>query len=121
MMTEETSDTLFIRLYLDEDVFKTVTPALRARGFDAVSVHELGHYGWSDVEHLACAAAEGRTVFTFNASDYVALHKEYLTGGKTHAGIIVSKQHPVRETIRRLLDLLNRVTADEMRNQSWWI
>jgi len=120
-MTEETSEPLFIRLYLDEDVFKDVVPALRARGFDAISVHELGHYGWPDAEHLARAAAEGRAIFTFNAADYIALHREYLDEGKSHAGIIVSKQHSIRETLHRLLDLLNRVTASEMQNQFWWI
>lgn len=82
-MAEETSETLFIRLYLDEDVFKDIAPALRARGFDAVSVHELGHYGWSDVEHLAYASAERRAIFTFNASDYIALHKKYLAQRET--------------------------------------
>jgi len=116
-MGEETGKPLFPRLYLDEDVFKTVGPALRARGFDVVSVHSLHHYGWSDAEHLACAATEERAIFTFNASDYIALHMEYLSEEKSHAGIITSKQRPVRETIRRLLDLLNRVTSDEMKNQ----
>jgi len=51
---QKTNRTLFIRLYLDEDVFKGIAPALRARGFDAVSVHELDRYGWSDAEHLIC-------------------------------------------------------------------
>ncbi len=120
-MVEETYESLFIRLYLDEDIFKSVAPALQARGFDVASVHDLHHYGWSDAEHLAYAAAEGRAVFTFNAPDYIALHTEYLSEGRSHAGIIVSKQHSIRETIRRLLDLLNRVTRDEMKNQFWWI
>ncbi len=75
MMGEETNKPLFIRLYLDEDVFKAIAPALRARGFDAISVHDLQHYGWSDVQHLAYAAGEGRALFTFNAADYIALHK----------------------------------------------
>ena len=119
MMGEEKS--LFIRLYLDEDVFKAVAPALRARGFDATSVHDLQHYGWSDAEHLAYAADEGRALFTFNAADYIALHAAYMNEKKPHTGIIVAKQHPIRETIRRLLDLLNRVTSDEARNQLWWI
>jgi predicted nuclease of predicted toxin-antitoxin system len=120
-MVEETGEPLFIRLYLDEDVHKALVPALEARGFDAVGVHDLRHYGRSDAEHLAYAAAEGRAVFTFNAPDYIALHKRYLSEGRPHAGIIVSKQHSIRETIRRLLDLLNRVTGDEMKNQLWWV
>ena len=121
MMGEETNRPLFIRLYLDEDVFKAIAPALRARGFDVASVHDLQHYGWSDAKHLAYAAGEGRALFTFNAMDYIALHDEYVNEKKSHAGIIVAKQHPIRETIRRLLDLLNRVTSDEVRNQPWWI
>ena len=120
-MVEGTDETLFIRLYLDEDVFKDIAPALRARGFDAVSVHELRQYGWSDARQLAHAAAKGRTIFTFNASDFLALHRQYLNEGKTHAGIIVSRQRPIRETLRRLLDLLNRITASEMFNQLRWI
>ena len=120
-MGEETDEHLFIRLYLDEDVFKAIAPALRARGFDAVSVHDLQHCGWSDVEHLAYAAGEGRAIFTFNAADYIALHREYASEKKSHAGIVVAKQHPVRETIRRLPDLLNRVTGNAVKNQLWWI
>lgn len=59
MMGEEKSKPLFIRLYLDEDVFKAIAPVLRARGFAAVSVHDLQHYGWSDIQHLAYATGEG--------------------------------------------------------------
>jgi predicted nuclease of predicted toxin-antitoxin system len=113
--------TTFLRLYLDEDVFESIAPALRARGFDAVSVHELRRYGQSDAEHLTYAAAQERAIFTFNAPDYIALHKAYLDQGKTHAGIIVARQRPIRETIRRLLDLVNRITSDEIKNQLWWI
>ncbi|MBU0703161.1 MAG: DUF5615 family PIN-like protein [Chloroflexi bacterium] len=120
-MGRETGDPLFIQLYLDEDVFKSVGPALRARGFNAISVHNLHHYGWTDAEHLAYAAANERAIFTFNAPDYIALHAAYLSEGKSHAGIVISKQHPVRETIRRLLDLLNRVTGDKLKNQLWWV
>jgi hypothetical protein len=120
-MDEQASESLFIRLYLDEDVHKAIPPALQARGFDVVSVHSLKHYTWSDAQHLAYAASEGRAIFTFNAPDYIALHLAYLDQGKSHAGIIVSKQHPIRETIHRLLQLLNRFTNDEMKNQLWWI
>ena len=36
---------------------------------------------------------------------------------KTHYGIIVSDQLTIGETLRRLLNLLNRITADEMQNE----
>jgi Domain of unknown function (DUF5615) len=64
---------LFIRLYLDEDIFKDVARALRLRGFDAVGVHELSRQGLSDADHLDYAASEDRALFTFNAPDYLDL------------------------------------------------
>lgn len=118
-MRVETS--LFIRLYLDEDVHKRVAAALRLRHFDAVSVHEVQRWGLTDEAQLAQAAAEGRTLLTFNTPDYVRLHFDWLQRGRPHAGIIVSDQLPIGETIQRLLNLLNRVTADEMQNEIRWL
>jgi predicted nuclease of predicted toxin-antitoxin system len=112
---------VFIRLYLDEDVHKRLASALRLRQFDAVSAHEVGNLGLSDVEQLTRAAAEGRAIFTYNTDDYLQLHLEWLRHGKEHSGIIVSDQLPIGETLRRLLNLLNRVTADEIQNQIRWL
>ena len=112
---------LFIRHYLDEDVHKRVASALRLRHFDVVSAHELGRWALSDEEQLTLAAAERRALFTFNAPDYLRLHSEWLQNGKEHSGIILSDQLPIGETIRRLLNLLNRVTGDEMRNDIRWL
>ncbi|MBC7263404.1 MAG: DUF5615 family PIN-like protein [Chloroflexi bacterium] len=112
---------LFIRLYLDEDVHKRVATALRLRGFDVISAHEVGRWGLSDEEQLAYATAEGRALFTHNTSDYLQLHLDWLQHGKEHYGIILSDQVPVNVLVRRLLNLLNHVTADEMRNQIRWL
>jgi hypothetical protein len=112
---------LFIRLYLDEDVHKHMAFALRLRHFDVVSAHEVGRRSLSDAEQLTYAAAEGRAIFTYNTPDYLQLHLHWLQHGKEHYGIIVSDQLPIGETVRRLLNLLNRVTADEMRNQIRWL
>ncbi len=112
---------LFVRLYLDEDVHGRVARALRLRNFDVVSAHETARLGLSDEEQLAQAAADGRALFTFNTADYVRLHLEWFRAGKTHHGVIVSDQLPIGETVRRLLNLLNRVTADEMHNQLRWL
>ena len=58
---------------------------------------------------------------TFNTPDYVRLHFDWRQRGRPHAGIIVSDQLPIGETIQRLLNLLNRVTADEMQNEIRWL
>jgi predicted nuclease of predicted toxin-antitoxin system len=112
---------LFIRLYLDEDVHRGLAAALRIRQFDAVSAHDIGRRGAADAEQLAWAAAEQRALFTFNTVDFLRLHQAWIRLGQSHWGIIVCEQTPVGETMRRLLRLLNHVTADDMREQIYWL
>lgn len=112
---------LFIRLYLDEDVHRGVAAALRMRGFDAVSAHDQRRWGLPDAEQLAHAAASERALFTFNTADFLRLQRAWLENGRPHWGVIVSEQLPVGKVVRRLLRLLNRVTADELRDQLYWL
>ena len=112
---------LFIRLYLDEDVHKRLANGLRLRNFDVFSVHDTGCNGLSDRDQLAYAVQEQRALFTYNILDYLQLHLECLELGQEHFGIIVSDQQPIGETMRRLLNLLNQITADEARNQIYWL
>ena len=113
--------TLFARLYLDEDAHKGVAAALRLRYFEAVNVHETGAWGLTDAEQLALAADQQRALFTFDTVDFLLLHQAWLAAGRPHWGIIVCEQLTVGEATRRLLHLLNRVMADEMRNQVYWL
>jgi hypothetical protein len=112
---------LFVRLYVDEDVHESVASALRRSGYDVISVREAQRRGLTDAEQLAHAVEQGRTLFSFNAADYIALHLEYLAQGQEHSGIVVSRQVPIGETVRRLLILLDQVSADDMRNQLRWL
>jgi hypothetical protein len=65
---------------------------------------------------LAYALSQGRAVLTCNISHFASLFDEYWQGGREHYGIVVSEQLPIGEMLRRALNLLNSVTADEMRN-----
>jgi len=112
---------LFARLYLDEDVHKRVANALRMRGFDVVSAHETGQRGMTDQQQLDYAISQGRALVTFNVVDYVKLNNEYVASGKKHYGIILSEQLPVGEMVRRLLQLLGKFSAGELRNGLWWL
>ena len=112
---------LFICLYIDEDVHGSVGSALRQRGYDVLTVGEAKRGGLSDAEQLDYAANQERTIFSFNATDFIALHLDYLTQGRTHAGIFVAKQIAIGETVRRLLYLLDLLSADDMRNQLRWL
>ncbi|MBW4575997.1 MAG: hypothetical protein KME08_12015 [Aphanothece sp. CMT-3BRIN-NPC111] len=46
---------------------------------------------------------------------------DYLTQGRTHAGIVVAKQIPIGETVRHLSRLLDRVSPEEIGNQLRWL
>ena len=77
------------RFYFDEDVPPSAAQIGRALGLDVVAVAEVGHLGWPDVEHLAWAAAQRRTVVTYNRDDFVELTRTALAAGKPHAGVLV--------------------------------
>jgi hypothetical protein len=106
-----------VKLFLDEDVHLVLGLALRKRGQDVVHAGEISRRGLNDLNQLIRAASEGRCLVTFNVGDFVQLHNEWLGAGKTHAGIIVSKQLPVGETLRRLLVFLQNKDAETMRSE----
>jgi hypothetical protein len=54
---------------------------------------------------------------TFNVKDYVLLHNEYAQQAKEHWGIIVSKQLPIGETLRRVLNVLQHYSQKSMKNR----
>lgn len=106
-----------IRLYVDEDTQRhALARAVRARGYDVITTLEVSRTGRSDADQLAYAAAESRTIITFNSRDFVRLHRDYLSGGNSHAGIIVSNQLGTGVLVRRLLRLLQSRSAEDMAN-----
>jgi hypothetical protein len=73
----------------------------------------------SDEEHLAYATSQRMTLFTYNERDFVELARKWTKEGRLHAGILISDQFSLRqmgELLRRILNFLDRVTADEMVN-----
>ena len=110
-----------IKLYLDEDVHKKVGTALRLKGYDVVSAHEVQKQSLSDKQQLAYAVSEGRAIFTFNAGDFDRLHKEQLAKGSNHFGVLLSRQTPVGETVKRLAKFLFSHSEEYIRNNIYWI
>jgi hypothetical protein len=99
---------------MDSDLVR----ALRLRGVDAATALDAGLTGRPDAEHLARATAEGRALYSFNVSDFMGLHKEWLASGGRHAGIILAQQQRfgVGEQMRRLLRLVGTKSAEQMVN-----
>ena len=105
-----------IKLLSDEDVHSGLALALRKRGYDVVHAQELDRKGKSDSEQLLFATQQKRCVFTFNVKDFVILHNQYAKSGKEHWGIIVSKQLSFKETMSKLLHLLQYNAKETMKN-----
>jgi predicted nuclease of predicted toxin-antitoxin system len=104
---------LFIELYLDENVNVVVADLVRSHGFVATTAREAGQLGRGDAEQLAYAVSRRGALLIHNRDDFAA--------GQTHHGIILAVRRPPREIARRLLALLNQVTADGPRGRAQYI
>jgi hypothetical protein len=109
-----------IRLYLDEDAMDhDLLRALLARGMDVTTALQAGMIEREDNEHLDYATAQGRVLYSFNVGDFSRLHRAYLAGVRSHAGMILARQqrYSVAEQTRRLLKLTASLSAEEMNNR----
>lgn len=112
---------LFVELYLDEDVDVLVAELLRAYGFSVRTARDAERLQISDAEQLAYAVRQGKAFLTHNRADFEKLARDYFASGQHHCGIILAVRRTPYEIVRRLLHLLNQVTADEMENQVRYI
>jgi len=112
---------LFIDLYLDEDVNVLIADLLRARGFQATTTQAAGQIGATDVNQLAFATNQRKAILTHNRMHFEALAQRYFEERKTHSGIVIAVRRPPKELSRRILILLDSMTADEIENQIRYI
>lgn len=106
-----------IRFFTDEDVYAAIGVALRRSGIDVRSTPEACRRGQTDESQLEWALAEGRVLFSFNVAHFAELHSRWLRQGRHHAGIIVSSQRLIGDTIRRLLHLSGTLDAESMHDR----
>jgi predicted nuclease of predicted toxin-antitoxin system len=106
---------------LNEHLSPRLAEQLRRYGFDVTSTLELGMVEADDDEQLAYVASNQRAIVTFNHKDFAILHSRYLAEGKAHWGIVLSTEEAVDILRRRLLRLLNTLSAEELKNQIRWL
>ncbi len=110
------------KLHLNENLSPRLARELRKYGFDVMATQEMEDMlSAPDDVQLAHAASEQRAILTFNIGDFSILHEHYMTEGKEHWGIILSNREFIGELLRRILRLLNSVSADELKNQVRWL
>src|SRR3954451_8334548 len=108
---------LYVRLYFDRHIMARLAEDLRSRGFDVLTTEHAGLDTATDEEQLAFATDEGRAILTFNIRDFAPLHARWSAAGRSHAGIIVSRQLGSRQygvLLQRMLRLLDHFTAEEL-------
>jgi len=109
------------KLYLNEHLSPRLAEQLRQHGFDVTSTLEAHMGEADDDEQLAWAVSEQRVIVTFNHKDFAVRHERYITKGKAHWGIVLSTEEATDVLRRRLLRLLNTLSAEELKNQIRWL
>jgi predicted nuclease of predicted toxin-antitoxin system len=112
---------LFASVYADENMHVLVPKYLRIRGFDATNAEESAMRGRSDREQLEFAVSQKRMIVTHDRKDFLVLHNEWLAAGRPHYGIVLTALRPPAEIAYRVAELLNRLTADELKNGLFYV
>lgn len=112
---------LFVELYLDEDVDVLVADLLNAYGFSALTTRDANQLQNTDSDQLLYAVQHQKTFLTHNRVDFETLAKSYFEQNQSHWGLIIAVRRSPYEIVQRLLNILNQITADEMKNQIRYI
>jgi len=110
-----------MRLYLDEHVPPVLGTLLGEHGIDCLSTQAAGNLGLSDDEQLAFASREQRTILTFDRKDFLQLAALWQETSRTHAGILLSREVPLPELLRRLRRFIRRHRKTDFTNQVLWL
>jgi len=107
------------KLHLDEDASNpALYHALVANGHDVTHTpNEWVKKKASDKEQLQKASEQGRSIFSFNAKDFIRIAKRT----PRHKGIVVSAQKPLSIILKALNRFLNESSAEEMEDQVRWL
>ena len=106
------------RLYFDEDADARLAVALRQRGYDVMTTTDAGLLEASDEEQLVYAASQQRALVTHNIMHFPGVHAAWVETSREHWGVIILIGHSaVSAWLRRMENMLNRFSAEELQNQ----
>jgi hypothetical protein len=102
-----------MRLYLDEDTLSSaLIRALQNADLDVLTVAQADRLGMSDEAQLLWATQCQRVLYSFNIGDFCRLHRDFLTQGRTHSGIILAaqRQYSIGQQVRGFLKIAAQQT-----------
>lgn len=106
-----------ISVYTDEDVANAVAESIRRRGYQVLTTPDRGNFELTDEDQLKFATSIGAVLLTHNVKDFPRIHHEFMTRGISHKGIVVAKQVPVGEIVKKFLHLASVLSAEDMVNR----
>lgn len=106
-----------IKVFTDEDIDMAVSRALKLRGFEASTTLEHERCRSKDEGQLEYATSIGAVLLTHNVQDFPRIHYKFMKDGKHHSGIIIVKQVPVGEILKRFLRLASVLLAEDMEDR----
>jgi hypothetical protein len=118
-----------LRLLLDEHFAPVIAEQLRDRGYDVVAVAaEASLRQLPDEALLDWATSAGRALVTQDFGDFPAIHRDLLSVGRTHAGLILVSRRFSRRSegvgdLVRALDGLLEANPNEraLTSQLCWL
>jgi predicted nuclease of predicted toxin-antitoxin system len=107
---------------MDQHVPAAITAALAARGIDVLTAHADGRADADDQLILTRATELGRVVFTRD-QDFLVLGRAAQSAGVEFTGVVYAHQLQVTigQAIRDLELICRSLTADEIRNQVYFL
>ena len=94
---------------------------LRTHGVDCLTTQQATNHGRSDEQQLIFATAEARALFTFNHKDFLPLVNQWHRTNRSYAGLILSKELPLAELLRRFRRFLHEHQHTNLINQTFWL
>jgi len=91
-----------MRLLADENIPRSAIEFLKARGYDVVTLQEIGKAGTTDEEVAMVAEREGRAVLTLDRDFHLYYFK---AKGRVNV-ILLRPKSPTAENVKELLEAL---------------
>lgn len=107
-----------MKYYLDEDLSPVIAEIVRLDGIDAVSAHDVGLVGVSDLEQLEYASAQKRCTVTRNRNDFIKLTVQFFNEHRSHFGILIIPHSYSGDRFKQIAEALKTYAANHKKGMT---